>query len=162
MGLYLFLLLCLSNLHSYCLVAQSHQLFTTPWTAACQASLSITNSHSFLRLMSIESVMPSNHLIPCHPLLLLLSIFPSIRVFSSKSALRIKWQASASVLPMNIQGWFPLGLTVLAVWSPCCPRDCQESSQAPQLKNISSSAFSLLYDPTPTSRHDYWKNHSFD
>ena len=113
MGLYLFLLLCLSNLHSYCLVAQSHQLFTTPWTAACQASLSITNSHSFLRLMSIESVMPSYHLILCHPLLLLSSIFPSIRVFSSKSALRIKWQASASVLPMNIQGWFPLGLTGL-------------------------------------------------
>ena len=116
MGLYLFLLLCLSNLHSYCLVAQSHQLFTTPWTAACQASLSITNSHSFLRLMSIESVMPSYHLILCHPLLLLSSIFPSIRVFSSKSALRIGWQKYWSltlVLPMNIQGWFPLGLTGL-------------------------------------------------
>ena len=66
------------------------QLFVTPWTAACQASLSITNSRSLLRLMSIELVMPSNHLILCHPLLLLPSIFPSIRVFSNESALRIR------------------------------------------------------------------------
>ena len=63
----------------------------TPWTAACQASLSITNSQSLLKLMSIESVTPSNHLIPYHPLLLLPSIFPSIRVFSNESALRIRW-----------------------------------------------------------------------
>ena len=67
------------------------QLFATPWTAARQASLSITNSQSLLRLMSIEPVMPSNHLILCRPLLLLPSIFPSIRVFSSESALCIKW-----------------------------------------------------------------------
>ena len=67
------------------------QLFSTPWTAARQASLSITNSWSLLKLMSFESVMPSNHLILCCPLLLLLSIFPSIRVFSSESTLRIKW-----------------------------------------------------------------------
>ena len=66
------------------------QLFVTPWTAACQASLSITNSRSLLRLMSIELVMPSNHFILCHPLLLLPSIFPSIRVFSNESALRIR------------------------------------------------------------------------
>ena len=63
----------------------------TPWTAAHQASLSITNSRSLLRLTSIELVMPSNHLILCHPLLLLPSVFPSIRVFSSESALRIRW-----------------------------------------------------------------------
>ena len=63
----------------------------TPWTAACQASLSITNSHSFLKLMSIKSVMPSNHLILCHPLFLPPSIFPSIRVFSNESLLRIRW-----------------------------------------------------------------------
>ena len=63
----------------------------TPWTAACQASLSITNSRSLLKLMSIELVMPSNHLILCHPLLLLPSIFPSIRVFSNESALCIRW-----------------------------------------------------------------------
>ena len=66
-------------------------LFATPWTAACQASLSITNSRSLLKLMSIESVMPSNHLILCHPLLLPPSIFPSIRGFSKESALRIRW-----------------------------------------------------------------------
>ena len=67
------------------------QLFVTPWTAARQASLSITNSWSSLKLMSIESVMPSNHLILCHPLLLLPSIFPSIRVFSNEAALHIRW-----------------------------------------------------------------------
>ena len=67
------------------------QLFVTPWTAACQASLSITNSQSLLKLMSIELVMPSNDLILCHPLLLLPSIFPSIRVFSKESVLHIKW-----------------------------------------------------------------------
>ena len=66
-------------------------LFATPWTAARQASLAITNSRSLLKLMSIESVMPSNHLIFCRPLLLLPSIFPSIRVFSSESALHIRW-----------------------------------------------------------------------
>ena len=87
-----------------------------PWTAARQASLSIINSQSFLNLMSIESVMPSNHLILCHPLLLLPSIFPSIRIFAS-SQFFISWGqrigASASVLPMDIQDWFPLGLTGL-------------------------------------------------
>ena len=67
------------------------RLFVTPWTAQCQASLSITNSWSLLKLMSIESVMPSNHLILCHPFLLLPSIFPSIRVFSNKSVLCIRW-----------------------------------------------------------------------
>ena len=80
-------------------------LFVTPWSAACQASLSITNSRSLLKLMSIESVMPSNHLILCPPLLLLPSIFPSIRVFSSESALRIRWPKdwsfSFSISPSN-------------------------------------------------------------
>ena len=79
------------------------QLFVTPWIAAHQASLSITNSRSLLKLMSIESVMPSNHLILCHPLLLLPSIFPSIRVFSSELALRIRWPKywsfSFSIIP---------------------------------------------------------------
>ena len=84
------------------------QLFETSWTAAHQAFLSITNSWSVLTLTSIELVMPSNRLILCRPLLLLPSIFPSIRVFSNESALRITWKsvgasASASVLPMNIQ-----------------------------------------------------------
>ena len=91
-------------------------LFVTPWAAARQASLSIANSQSLLKLMSIGSVMPSNHLILCPPLLLLPSIFPSIRVFSNESVLHIKWpnigvSASASVIPMNIQNWFLLGWT---------------------------------------------------
>ena len=81
------------------------RLFVTPWTAARQASLSITNSQSLLKLMSIKSVMPSNHLILCHPLLLLPSIFPSIRVFSSESDLYIRrpkcWSFSFSISPFN-------------------------------------------------------------
>ena len=81
------------------------QLFVTPWTVACQASLSITNSWNLLKLMSIESVMPSNHLILFHPLLLLPSFFPSIRVFSNESVLRIRWPKywsfSFSISPSN-------------------------------------------------------------
>ena len=89
-------------------------LFVTPWTTARQASLSITNSQSLLKRMSTESVMPSNHLKLCHPLLLPPSIFPSIRV--NESVLRIRWpkigvSASALVFPMNIQDLFPLGWT---------------------------------------------------
>ena len=91
------------------------ELFVTPWTAARQTSLPITNSWSSLRLTSIWSVMPSNHLTLCRPLLLP-SIFPSIQVFSNESVLHIRWpkygvSASASVLSMNIQDWFPLGWT---------------------------------------------------
>ena len=92
------------------------RLFATPWIAACQASLSITNSRSLLKLMSLESVMRSSHLILCCPLLLLPLIPPSIRVFSNESTLRIGGQSTgvsalASVLPMNIQDWSPLGWT---------------------------------------------------
>ena len=78
-------------------------LFATPWTAACQASLSIINSQSLLKLTSIESVMPSNHLILCHPLLLMPSIFPSIRVFSNEPVLHIRWPNywSFSISPTN-------------------------------------------------------------
>ena len=98
---------------------QSHspvELFVIPWTAAHQASLSITNSWSLLKLMFIEPVMPSNHLIFCCPLLLPPSIFPSIRVFSNESVLHIRWQStgvsvSTSVLPMNTQDWSPLRWT---------------------------------------------------
>ena len=91
-------------------------LFATPWTAVHQASRSITNSWSLLKLMSIESMMPSNRLILCCPLLLPPSIFSSIRVFSDESVLCIRWPSngvspSASVLQMNIQDWFPLGWT---------------------------------------------------
>ena len=137
------------------------RLFAIPWTAACQASLSITNSWSLLKLMSIESLMPINHLILCCPLLLLPSIFPSIRVFSTESALYIRWPKywsfSCRVSPSNKNSglisfrvdWFDF----LAV---------QDSSPAPQFKSISSSVFSFLYGQILTSLHDYWKNHSFD
>ena len=92
-------------------------LFATPWTAACQASLSFIISWSLLKLMFIESVMLSNHFILCHPLFFP-SVFPSIRAFPMSRLLTSAGQsigasALASVLPMNIQGWFPLGLTCL-------------------------------------------------
>ena len=139
------------------------RLFGTPRAAEGQASLSITQSWSLLSVMSIESVMPSNHLILCHSLLLLPSL-SHIRVFSDESALRIRWgkdwvSASTSVLPINIQDWFPLGWTG---YSPCSPRDSQESSPTPQFKSINSSVLRFLYNPTLTSIHDYWKNHSLD
>ena len=98
------------------------RLFATPWIPACQASLSITISWSSLRLMSIDLVMPSNHLILCHPLLLSSSIFPSIRVISNAS-LHIRWPKfwsfSFSISPSkNIQDWFPLGWTYwISLWS---------------------------------------------
>ena len=121
--------------------------FAIPWTAACQASLSITNSQSLLKLISIESVIPSNHLILCHPFLLLPSVFPSIRVFSKESVLRIwcpkNWSFSFSISPSNEYSrlisfridWFDL----LAVQG-----HSQESSPTPQFKSINSSALSFL------------------
>ena len=95
---------------------QSGLTLWTPWTAVCQASLSITNSWSLRKLMSIESVMQPNHLIICHPLLLLPSIFAKSRSFPMSQFFpsggqRIRASALASVLPMNVQGWFPLGLS---------------------------------------------------
>ena len=140
-------------------------LFTTPWTAAHQASLSITNSRSLLKLMSIESVMPSNHLILCRRLLLPPSIFPSIRVFSNESVLRSRWPKywsfSFSISPSNKYSGL-ISFRMQLVGSPCSPRDSQESSPTPQFKSLNFSAISLLYSPTLTSIHDYWKNHSFD
>ena len=103
--------------YEICSVQCSHSVMSnsvTPWTAACQFSLPITNSQSLLELMSIESVIPSNHLILCHHFLLLSSIFPIIRVFSNESVIRIRWRkysASTSVFPVNIQDGIPLGLT---------------------------------------------------
>jgi len=92
------------------------RLFATPWITACLASLSITNSRSLPKLMSIKLVMPSSHLILYRPLLLLTPVPPSIRVFSNESTLRMRWPKywsfiSASVLPMNTQDWSPLGWT---------------------------------------------------
>ena len=134
-----------------------------PWTAAHQASLSITNSQSLLKLMSIELVIPSKHLILCNPLLILPSIFPSIRVFSKESLLCIRWPKYWSfgfnISPSNEYS----GLISFRMdWTPCSPRDSQESSQTPQFKSINSLALSFLYSPTLTSIHDYWKNHSLD
>ena len=87
--------------------------------------------------------------------------FPMSWLFTSGGQ-SIGASASTSVLPMNIQGWFPLGLTGWLVWSPCCPRDSQASSPAPQFDSLNSSALSLSYGPFLTSIYDYWKNHSFD
>ena len=139
------------------------QLFATPWTAVPQASLSFPISWSFLK--NIESVMPSNNLIFYHPLLLLPSIFPSMRVFASELALHIRWPKywsfSFSISPSNEYSGF-ISFRVDWVWSPCCPRDCQESSPVPQFESINSLILSLLCGPTLTSIHDYWKNHRFD
>ena len=112
----------------------------TPWTAAHQASLSITNSWSLCKLMFIKLVMPSNHLILCHPLLLLLSIFPSIRVFSSESVLHIRWPKywnfSFSVSPSNeYSGLISFRMDRLDL---CSLGDSQESSPTPQFKSINS------------------------
>ena len=117
------------------------QLFVNSWTAIHQASLSITNSWSLLKLMFIESLMPSNHLILCHPILLP-SVFPSIKVFSSQFFTSGGWSigvsASASVLPMNIQDWFPNGcLLGLCTWSlaGCRPWGHKESDTTKWLNN---------------------------
>ena len=138
-------------------------LFATPWTAAHQASLSITKSWSLLRFMSIKSMMPSNHFILCH-LLLLPSIFPSIRVFSNESVLHIRWPKywsfSFNISPSNeysglisfMMDW----LDLLAV------QGTYQESSTPQCKSINFLVLSFLYSPTLTSIHDYGKNHSFD
>ena len=141
-------------------------LSVTPWTAAHQASLSVTNSRSSLRLMFIESVMPSSHLILGRPLLLLTPIPPSIRDFSNESTLCMRWPKywsfSFSIIPSKehpgLISFKMDWLDFLAV----SPRDSQESSLTPQFKRISSSVPSFLSSPTITSIHDYWKNHSLD
>ena len=139
------------------------QLFVTPWTAARQASLSITNSRSLLKLMSIELVMPSNHLILCRPLLLPPSIFPSIRVVSNESTLRIRWPKSWSfsfnISPSNEHpglisfrmDWFDL----LAVQGTLKSLLQHYSSKASVFWHSAFFTVQLL-----TSIHDHWKNHS--
>ena len=138
-------------------------LFKTPWTAAGQASLSFTISQSLLKLMSIKSVMSPSHLILCCPLLLLPLIFPSIRFFSNESALCITWPKywsfSFSISPSNdYSGLISFRIDFLyyrLVWSPCSPRDSQESSPTPQFKRTNSLVLSLLYGLILTSIHDY-------
>ena len=140
------------------------QLFVTPWTAAHQASWSITNSWSLLKLLSIKSVIPSNHLILCHPLLLPTSIFSSIRVFSDESVLPIRWPKywsfSFNISPSNeYSGLIPFRmdwLDVLAVQVILKSLLQHHSSKA---STLWCSAFFIVH---LTSIHDYWKNHSFD
>ena len=140
-------------------------LFATPQTAARQASLSITNSQSSLRLTSIESVMPSSHLILCRPLLLLLSIFSNIRVFSNESALHIRWPKywsfSFNISPSSehpgLISFRMDCLDLLAVQGTLKSLLQHHSSKASILRR---SAFFTV--PTLTSIHDHWKNHSLD
>ena len=139
------------------------QLFVTLWTVVCHASLAFTTVPSLLRLMPIESMMPFNHLILCCPIFSCPESFQQQGLFPLSQLLASGDQsigslASALVLPMSIQGWFPLGL---AGWSPCCPRGSQESSPVSQLKSMNSLAPSLLYCPNITSIHDYWNSHGF-
>ena len=137
-------------------------IIATPRTAAHQASLSYTNSRNLLKLMSIELVMPSNHLIICCPLLLLPYIFPSIRVFSDESTLHIKWPKywsfSFNISPSNeYSGLISFKihrLDLLAVQGIL--------KSLLQTTSINSSVLRLLYHPTLTSIRDYWKNHSLD
>ena len=135
-----------------------------PLTAARQSSLSIINSWSLLKLKFIKSVMLSNHLIFCHPLLLLPSIFLRIRVFSNESVLHIRWPKywsfSFSISPSNeYSGLISFRMDWLVSLQS---RDSQESSPTPQFKSINSSVLSFLYSPTLTSIHDHRKNHSLD
>ena len=132
------------------------QLFATPWTGALQTPLCFTISQSLLKFKSIESVRPSNHLILCRPLLLLPSIFFSIKVFSNKLDICIRWPKywSFSIGPSNeYSGLIPFRIDwfdLLAVQGTL-----QESSAAPQFESISSLALSLFYSPTITSVHAY-------
>ena len=147
-----------------CSIAQSCPTLCNPTIAVCQASLSFTISQSLLKLMSVELVMPSSHLILWHPLLLLPSMFPNIRIFSKGSALCIRWpkywSLSFSISPSSEYS----GLIFFRIdWSDLLAVQWTlKSLLQHQLESISSSAFSLLYDSTFTSAHEYWKNHSFD
>ena len=145
------------------------RLFVTPWSEAQQASLSINNSRSLLKFMSINLVMSSNHFILCRLLLFLPSIFPSIRVFSNQSALHITspkyWSFSFNISPSNeYSGPIFFGidsLDLLAAQGTLSPRDSPRLSTL-LFKSINSSVLSFLYSPTLTSIHDHWKNNSLD
>ena len=129
-----------------------------------QASLSITNSRSPPKPMSMESVMSSNHLMPCRPLLLMPSIFPSIQVFSNESALHIRclkyWSFSFNIRPSNDHpGLTPLEWTG---WISLQSKGLSGVLSNTTVQSINFLALSFLYSPTLTSVHDYWKNHSLD
>ena len=139
-------------------------LFATSWPAAHQAFLSFTISQSLLKLISIESGIPSNNHILCCPLNFLSSIFPSIKIFANELALYIRCQSigsSASVLPMNIQAWLPWGLTgVISLLSKRLWR-VSSSTTIQRHQCISAPIFCFLLLAL-TFIHDYWKNYSFD
>ena len=142
------------------------RLFVTPWTAACQASLSISNSWSLLNLMSIRSVMPSNHLILCHPFSSRLQSFPlseffPVSQFFASGDQHIRTLASALVLPLNTQDWFPLGWTG---WISLQSKGLSRvfSNTTIQKHQFFGVQHSLCESPVLTSIHDHWKNHSFD
>ena len=136
-----------------------------PLESQHQASLSTTISRSSLRLTSIESVMPSNHLILYRPLIFLPLIPPSVTVFSNTSTFRMRWPKYWS-FQLQHHSFQRNSKTDLLqnglVGSPCSPRDSQESPPTPQFKSINSSVLSLLHSPTLTSIHDHWENHSLD
>ena len=139
-------------------------LFVTPWTTGSQVSLSITNSWSLLKLMSIVLVMPSNHLVLCRPLLLLSQSFPAsgsfqISQFFTSSGQSIGVLASTSVLPMNIQDWCPLRWTG---WISLQSQGLSRVFSNTTVQKHQFSVLSFLYSPTLTSVHDHWKNHSLD
>ena len=142
-------------------------LFETPWTAARQASLSITNSQSLLKLRSIKSVMSSNHLILLCPLLLLPSIFPSIRVFSNES-LHIRWPKywsfSFSISPSNkYSGLISFRINCLDLLEvQGTIKSLLQHHSSNSWHHINSLALNFLYGPPLTSKQDYWKSHSFD
>ena len=134
----------------------------TQWTAAHQASLSITSYQSLLKLVSIKLMMPSNHLILCHPLLHPPSIFPSIRVFSNESVLHIRWPKywsfSFSLSPSHeYSGLISFRMDWLDLFAVQGTLEC---SPKPEFKSINSLALIFLYSPTLTSINDCWKNHS--
>ena len=139
------------------------QLFAMPRTAARQASLAITNTWSLLKLVSIKLVIPSNHFFLCHPLLLLSSVFPSIRVFSNELVLCIRWlkywSFSFSISPSNEYS----GLSSFRIdWFDLAVQGLSRVFYTPHFKSINSSALSFLYNPILTSIRDHWKNHSLD
>ena len=140
------------------------QLFATPWTAAHQASLSIANSQSLLKLMSIESVMPSSHLILCRPLLLPPSIIPSIRVFSDESVLHKRWPEYWSFsFSMSPSSEYPGLISFRMDWLDfLAVQGTSKVFSNTTVQSISSSVLSFLYSPTFTSIHDHRKNHSLD
>ena len=145
-------------------VTQSCSIFAIPWTAASQTSLSIANTLCFLTLMSIESVMPSNHLILCCPLLPAFNLSQHqgfLQWVSSPTRWPKYWSFNFSVRPSNEYAGL---ITFRIEWLDllAVQGTLQESSPTPPFKNINSSAFSFLYTPNLTSIHDYWKNCSFD